>query len=424
PAAVPAAPPAAQSGVARASAAVAQVPQLPEAAPAVAPRTPSELRIRLPQVLCWQAATLLVLLAMGRGPVETAVAATVAGAVLLATVVPWRGHWLYWWLWLRLGYLARRRHFAPGDDTADPRRFLIGVLEPAVVLGAVTVNDETGATIAHPAGLTAVLEVRAGDHTLFAPVPRPLPMPWSVLPVAESGSPPTVVQLIVQIGSPPVVLGDAGCTVESYRTLTGGAVPARRRSWIAVQVRRTPEAFHDTQLRPALVGAVKRVRRRLRQKNLPARLLTEDNLLTASAIAACFDERRPGQAGVYGRGHGHGEAHETWRGWTTGQLPQTSYRISRWPDGGFPLDQLLRQVPATAVTLGMAALRDPAQSAREDDVELEMVIRLAATNEAALKVAGTRLAALLHAVGGAAERLDGRHRAALLATVPFGGFLG
>jgi hypothetical protein len=85
------------------------------------------------------------------------------------------------------------------------------------------------------------------------------------------------------------------------------------------------------------------------------------------------------------------------------------------------MDQLLLGVPAAAVTLSVAALREPADE--NEDVQLELVVRIAALGDEALRAADARVVELVRSAGGALERLDGRQRAAMVASLPFGGFI-
>ena len=410
-------PPASRSGV-RATAPVTP-PRPPAAPPAAPPRTSPRLRLGVAQVVCVQVAVLAVVLSLlSDAPVVIVVTGLVALAVVVPAVLPWRGFWLHTWLGWRMSYQARRRSL-PYSGGPDPRRAMVVGLQPAAVFGELTVDNETVATLAHPDGMTAVLELQPGNHTLFASNGRGLPTPMSLLS-AEPDLPPTTAQLIVQV-EPPRRLAGAGLAWESYQQLTGGAVPVSRRAWLAVQVRRTPEAFQDGDLRPALVNAIKRARRRLRQEKVAARLLGEEDLLTAAALAARLESVLAHRPGQYGRPQGRPVAEETWWRWQSGRTPQTAYRIVRWPTAAWSMDQILLGLPATAVTVSIAALRDPANPA--DEVPLELVVRVAAPDDAALKAVGAKLADIIGRAGGSVERLDGRQRAAMLASMPFGGFV-
>jgi type VII secretion protein EccE len=414
----------------RATATVPPPRRPPESVPTPpsVPVAESGRRLHFIQVACWQVAVVMVLVAAG-GPLPVLIAVSVSAGLLVGVTASWwRGRWLYQWMHVRAAYGMRRRRLTPGDlgpagtGDIDPRRALIEFLQPGATLGELGLDEGTVATLAHPAGLTAVLELEPGDRTLFAPANRVLPTPVSLLPAPEPHLPPTTVQLITQVEPPPVELPGAGLATAAYRQATGGLVPARRRAWPAVQARRTPEVYSDAALRPALRGAIKRVQRRLRRDGVAAQPLGTDALLAACATVAGMAEGNPGQVGVYGRRLDRDLGRETWSGWTAGDLVQTSYRITTWPSGAWTPAGLLNSLPATTVTLAVSALRNPA-AGENDPIELELVLRLAAPDAAGLSAAGARLAEMIGDIGGAVERLDGRHRAAVNATMPFGGFV-
>jgi type VII secretion protein EccE len=277
-----------------------------------------------------------------------------------------------------------------------------------VVLGELQVDGQAVATIAHPSGITAVLELAPGNHTLFGAESRRLPDLVSLLPVGEPDLPPVVVQSLVRAEAITPWAG-AGAAYDSYRLLTEGEVPTERQGWLAVQVRRTPEACHDDDLRPALLNAVQRARRRLRQEKLPGRLLGPEELLVAAAALARLEPGSP-------------PPRESWSRVTTGRSVQASFRIKRWPTQQWTIDRLLSNITTTA-TVAVAATGDPVHAGDSGKIAMELVIRLAAPDRVTLDAAGKRLNELMRAIGGEVERLDGRQAAGLAATLPFGGFL-
>jgi len=387
-------------------------------------------RIRLAQVVCWQVAVVLVLVASRQEPVLLLAAVAAATVLVVPTVVPWRGRWLYLWLPVWLAYIGRRRDLVPpvpvpgrasGSAPAaapDPRRSLIDFVAPGAAVTDATVDGETIAVVTHQAGLAAVLELQPDDHTLFAAQFRSSPDPVSLLPVVESDPLPATAQLLVRVEPALAALAGTGAALESYRQLTGGRVPADRRCWLAVQIPRTPELLRDEELRPLLVNAVRRARRRWRRNGLAARLLGPEDLLNAAWAVAGLDPHPAGRPGPDGHGHGGELVRETWDGWRSADRPQASFRITRWPTGRWSVDQVLLGLPAT-VTLGAAVVRDPERAAR-GDLGIEAVVRAAAADGAALASVDARLSALLRAAGGAVERLDGRHRTTMAATLPLG----
>jgi hypothetical protein len=100
-------------------------------------------------------------------------------------------------------------------------------------------------------------------------------------------------------------------------------------------------------------------------------------------------------------------------------VPQTSYRITRWPTGSWSVDQVVIGLPASFVTLSLAVVRDPSRF-RHGEVGVAAVVRVAAAEAEARREAANRLVAMVKAAGGAIEPLDGRQRAGLAATLPLG----
>ncbi|MFC7528561.1 type VII secretion protein EccE [Actinoplanes sp. GCM10030250] len=380
------------------------------------PETPGARRLGVAQVLSWQIAIVAILVTWGRHPAVTAAASVVAAVCLIVTGLPWRGVWLYQWLGLRMRYSWRTRHSPRPGALDDPRLALLKQLQPSVVVGELQVDGQAVATIAHPSGITAVLELAPGNHTLFGAESRRLPDLVSLLPVGEPDLPPVVVQSLIRAEAVTAWPG-AGAAFDSYRLLTEGEVPTERQGWLCVQVRRTPEACHDDDLRPALLNAIQRARRRLRQDKLPNRLLGPEELLVAAAVLARLE---PGVSGP--SANGAVPARESWNRVTTGRTVQASFRIKRWPTQQWTIDRLLSNMTTTA-TVAVAATSDPVHTGDSGKIAMELVIRLAAPDQVALETAGKRLAELFGAIGGEVERLDGRQAAGLAATLPFGGFL-
>jgi type VII secretion protein EccE len=426
PGAGPAAGPAAGPVRARASVPPPGVPA-PPAAPAHSTATPTLLgpgtrRVRMAQVICWQVAAVLVVLGLGAGPVLLGVAIAAAVALLIPTVLPWRGLWLYQWLARRVAYACRRHLFtAPvpeaGRPAGDPRRALLDFAAPGTVVTEAMIDDEAAGLLAHPAGLTAVLEIQADDRTLYATRHTTLPALLSLLPAGDADPLPTTMQVLVHAEPAVAVAGVAG---ESYRALTAGRVPAMRRCWLAVQVPRTPEFFDDADLEPVLLNAVRRVRRRLRKEDLTAEVLGPQNVLEVSALVARLPMLPSGDGGVYGSSaRGPELGREAWDGWLSGGLVHRSYRVARWPSGSWSIDDAVLGLPATAVTASLAVVRDAAR-VRPGEVGVVAVVRVTATAPDVAREAGFRLVAQAKAAGGVIEQVNGRHRAGLAATLPLG----
>ncbi|WP_203928909.1 type VII secretion protein EccE [Virgisporangium ochraceum] len=386
---------------------------------------PGARRLRLAQVVSWQLAAVGVVLGASLGTVFLGVGVAVAVVTVVVTGFPSRGRWLYQWWALRTAHLCRRRSFtAPvpeaGRPAGDPRRALLDFAAPGTVLSDAEIEgDGTVGVLAHPAGLTSVIEIQADDRTLYAARHTTLPALLSLLPAGDDDPLPTTLQVLVH--AEPAAAG-TGVAAESYRALTDGRVPAMRRCWLAVQVPRTPEFFDDAALEPALLNAVRRVRRRLRKEDLTAEILGSAGVLAVAALVARLPALPSGDGGVYGsqaRGPELGPelGREGWDGWYSGGLAHTSYRVTRWPTAPWTIDDAVLGLPGTAVTASLAVVRDPAR-VRPGEVGVVAVVRV--TAPAAPREAGARLVAQVTAAGGVVEQLDGRQRAGLAATLPLG----
>jgi ESX secretion system protein EccE len=218
----------------------------------------------------------------------------------------------------------------------------------------------------------------------------------------------------------PAPQAGTGIVAESYRELTGGAVPAQRRAWLALQVRRTPDGYDNAELLPALSLAVRRLRRRLRQDDVANRLLDREDLLATAALLSGVEAGRPG---TYGSARGRPLAREGWRAVLTSTALQSAHRLARWPAATWSIDQLVCGVSTTAITFAVAVTREPSRASQPDDVAVELVVRVLAADMRQLSVAEHGLTQAAREAGALLERLDGEQRAGIAATLPFGGFL-
>lgn len=423
------APPTSPAGPVRARASIPPPAGAPPATPAHCTATPVMLgpgtrRLRLAQVVSWQLAVGLAVLGASLGKVLLGVGLAVAVGIVVVTAVPWRGRWLYQWLGLRIAHRCRRRSFtAPvpeaGRPAGDPRLALLDFVAPGTVLADAEIDDDgTAGVLAHPAGLTSVIEIQADDRTLYAARHTTLPALLALLPAGDDDPLPATLQVLVH--AEPAATGSS-VAAESYRALTGGRVPAMRRCWLAVQVPRTPEYFDDAALEPALLNAVRRIRRRLRKEDLTAEVLGPADVLAVAALVAWLPALPSGDGGVYGsQARGPELGREDWDGWRSGGLVHTSYRVTRWPSGPWTIDDAVLGLPCsagTAVTASLAVVRDPAR-VRPGEVGVVAVVRV--TAPAAPREAGAALVAQVRAAGGVVEQLDGRQRAGLAGTLPLG----
>jgi type VII secretion protein EccE len=370
----------------------------PDGSPAVLPWPPRPPRrvagIPVGLLVCWQAALLLALVAIGQ-PTGHVVGLGIGAAALVAvTGTRPRGRWMHEWAGLWVRYLLRTHSLsAPGQPAAE-----LALLDLAARVEAVRdleIEEQAVAVILHAHGATAVLELKPGEH------PGSLAgLPLTVAPPCEQDAPVVSVQLLlhtVQMGS--------------------------LRAWLAVQVRREAE-YTSEELQGALVSAVRRLRRRLRSEGVAARPLGQDRLREALHTLTRMDLTGPSGAAAVGT--------EQWRIWWTRDVPQECLAVRCWsgtPDP--PAAGLLAALVSadTPQTTAIAAQRLRLQVAHgalragDEVLAVEVMVRVAERDRVALAAAVRRLCERLGAAGAVVERLDGRQLPGLAATLPTGGFL-
>ena len=366
----------------------------------VAVRTPQwtsrpTARLRAGQIVATQIAVAVLIAAVGRGVVPTAVALLSAALLLPAAWVRVRGRWLHEWLATAAAYLTRRRALPPAADPAA----LLALLRPGVVVGATEASG--GAAVLHDAdGLTALLELGDPDD-LLGDHAHELPSPLGLLPPAGPDAPAIRLQLVFSSSPAPAPAVAGGPAGTSYRQLTDGRVAGRTRVVLAVQVLRA-DGWPDEDLLRALSGTLRRLVRRLGP--LSARPLGGDAALRVIAELAHHEPGAP--------------VRETWPQLTVGGLTQATWRLRRWPD---PRGEATRglvgrllALPATATTVALTV--GPRTGAAP--VPADLAVRVAAGSAAELSTAERTLRRVAGDVGGELRRLDGEHLAGLAATLP------
>jgi type VII secretion protein EccE len=375
--------------------------------------------VHIGQILWVQALAAAVAVSYDAGPVIFSIVLGVAVLLAIPAVLRVRRRWLFDWMSTWLRYKTRQRQLLHGPG--DPRVRLLEHLEPSTRLDAVEFGGEAAGLLAHAGGISVVMElVPSGSaHQTSA---LQLPSLAALLPGDLADAPPTALQLLVQVLPAPSPVAGDGPIAASYRELSGLSVPAQRRAWLVLQLRRTADAFTDADLRPALATALQHLRRRLRKNNVAHRVLDLDELLAAAAQLADVDPSAPG-AGVYGTVQGRAVANETWRAWSTGTSAHASHRLVRWPAADLPIDEILCSVPATINTLSVAVTSEQQRTAGPGEVAVELGIRLSAPDHRHLAAANDALAQAVRRSGGLSMPLDGDQRAGAAATMVFGGFL-
>ncbi|MEU3452478.1 type VII secretion protein EccE [Micromonospora sp. NPDC006766] len=352
--------------------------------------------VRAGQVVAAQVAVAMLVAAAGRGVVVTAAALLSAMLLLPAAWIRLRGRWLYEWLLVGLGHLTRRRALPATSGAA-------AVLELVVPGAAVRPAELAGgpaALIEDADGMTALLEIGDPDD-LLGTGPQPLPTPLSLLPPPGPESPPVRLQLLLSASPAPAPAAAAGAAGTSYRQLTDGRLAGRARAVLAVRMLRG-DGWSDEELRRALSGTVRRIVRRLGP--LTGRPLGGAAALRVVAELAHHDAGAP--------------VRESWPAVTVGGLPQTTWRLRRWPDPGTAhrLVPRLLALPATATTVSFCV--GPRIGTDAAPAPIELTVRVAARSTTELSTAERALHRLAGDLGAEFRRLDGEHLAGLAATLP------
>jgi type VII secretion protein EccE len=346
-------------------------------------------RLRSGQIVATQLVAATLVAVPGRGLLATIATTLVATALLAVTWCRVRRRWLHEWLVVGFGYLARRRLTSPHSGQAE----LLDLVDPHAVIRPVELGDGPAAVLDDPGGLVALLEI--GDPAdLLGDRELSLPSPASLLPADTDQAPPVRVQLLLTGKPAPAVGAGGSAAAVSYRQLTDGQLAGRERAVLAVRVSRT-RGWPEEALRHALAGAVRRVVRRLRP--VTVRPMGEQPIRRVLAEFAHHDGA---------------PVRESWQAVRCGGLLQTTFRLSRWPEGdAATLVPRLWELPATAVTVSLHA-------GTERPTAAGLLVRLAATTPTELSTAARQLRRTVSADGAAVERLDGGHLDGLAGTLP------
>ncbi|HEU4424841.1 MAG TPA: type VII secretion protein EccE [Pilimelia sp.] len=379
------------------SATVATLP----VAPRRLPRRGVFFGLRAGQIAAAQAAVALLVAASTAGWIALAITVPAATALVVLAWVRLRHRWLYQWLAVALRY-ASRRHTLAADSGAGA---VLDLVAPGTRVKPAELAGDAAAVLVDAYGVTAVLEV--GDAAgLLAESVHPLPVLTGLLPPPADDVPAVRLQLLVAGVPAPVPRAGGATAATSYRQLTEGRLLGQERVLLAVRIPRD-DGWATEDLLRTLSGIVRRVRRRLGA--LPTRPLGEVAVAGVLADLAHHDGAQP--------------AREAWQAVHLGGLLQATFRLTRWPDlraeTARRLVPRLLSLPAAATTVSVTA--GPRTGAGEEEATVDLVIRLAAGDAAALNAAIQALRRLLAAEGASARRLDGEHLDGLAATLPLGG---
>jgi type VII secretion protein EccE len=386
----------------------AATPRLRDAGPGNTPDHPRPRRarrgIRAGQLVSTQLAAALVLGGAIAGAVALAAAAVVAVALLAVTWLRIRGRWAFEWAGTATRYAARR-HTVPMDSGPAA---LLDLVSPGARVQHTDLAGDPAAVLVDGFGLTAILEL--GDPTgLLAEEVYALPSPAALLPPAGPDHPPCRIQILLSGVPAPAARTGNGTPANSYRQLTEGRLLGHGRALLAIRVLYS-EGWSAEDLHRALSGLVRKVPRRLGA--VPARPLGEAAALRVIAEIAHDD--------------GVGPAQESWSGLWIGGLAQATFRLRRAP-GADPeanrrLVSRILASPASATTVAVTAGHrlDGGRTVTGVDV----TVRLAAPDAAALSTAAQSLRKLLATERVRADRMDGAQLDGLVATLPVGGGAG
>jgi type VII secretion protein EccE len=355
--------------------------------------------VRVGQLIGSQLAAVVLLIGAINGPIALAAAAVLALVLLTLTWLRMRGRWVFEWIGVLLRFSGRRHTTAV--DTAPTA--LLQLVAPGSRVAQTDLAGDPAAVIVDGAGLTAVLEL--GDPAgLLAEDSTMLPSPASLLPPADPEHPPVLIQLLLTGAPAPSVRAGAGTPATSYRQLTEGRLLGHSRAMLAVRVLRT-EGWSDEELLRSLAGLTRKLVRRLAA--VPARPLGVAAAVRVIAELAHDD--------------GVGSAQESWPGLRVGGLAQATFQLRRWPDLRIETSRRLVSrmltLPAAATTVSLTAGPRPLNG----PTPLDLTVRLAAPEAAALGAATQALRKMVSAEHAHVRRLDGEHLLGLSATLPLGG---
>jgi len=353
-------------------------------------------RVHSGQIVATELAVALLLVGVLWGAAATVGLAVVSAVLIVFAWARLRGRWLFQWMRIWLSYRTHRRTLSPGSDASA----LLQLVRPGATIDTMELDGVPGAVISDGDGLTALLDI--GDDTLLPSGPSLVPSPATLLPPPAPNTPRFRVQLVYSS----VPAGGPGPAASAYHQLTEGRLAASERVIMAVHVP-TAEGWAEPDLRRALSGVIRKVRRKL--DTVPSRVLDEDAALRALQELAGHDGANP--------------IREGWSGVAAGGLAHAAYRVRRWPDlrTEAARDLLIRllALPGRAVTVSLTM--GPWSGGEAAELRTDLVVRLTAANLAALTQADTALHRALGADRAAAHRLDGEHLEGLGDTLPLGG---
>lgn len=378
-------------------------------------------RFGIGQVVAWQVAAASVLLGLAAGDWWRWVGMAPTGVIVVLTLTPVRGRWLYQWIAMRWRFWWRVPRTVD-DPQADPRLAPLRELLPD--LDVLTTEGRAGGQLGivqDGQAWVALVAVNSDDELLpvpAAPVRLPVRNLADVLTVDDIAL--SAVQLLVHtVPAPSGLLAGRIGSATSYQQLSAGKVPAAQLAWVALRL--DPALCQDAVT--ARGGGIDGVHRALRRcvartvevlESAGVRSRGMDAEEVRSALAA--------SAGVAPRRNPSDTRHtgEAWRSWSCDGVVHCTYWLRGWPadpSRGMPalLDRLV-SLPVLFDTLSLTLMPRGG-----DGVRFQAMIRISCVSAESAGEVGSTLRKAMSTIGFRAVRMDGEQGPAAVATMPMGG---
>ncbi|MFF7341546.1 type VII secretion protein EccE [Streptomyces sp. NPDC008163] len=383
------------------------------------------------QLVLFEVAVAVLLCAWVVGPVLLGPAGPTAVLLVVLAVVRRRRRSLPAWLATVIAFRVRNRRAAsrtPAPGAGSPVAPLAECV-PALRTRSFTHRDgRPVGMVGDGTHLTVVVRVDAEDTVLRKDrTARPLP-PGLVREVMDVDGIRLESARIVQHTRPapaPHLPGDAVATLNYAPLQARTGSPAVRLTWVTLTLdpELCPEAVRIrggglTGAQRCLVRAAEQLSGRLTGAGFGATVLTEQELGTALATAACADA--PGGPRADGAGRPARRTRETSRTWSCDGRRHTVYWVRRWPrSGDAPMPRLvalLTSAPALATTFSLTLARGD-----REEVAAAGHLRVSARTGEELRAARREVERVARGVRVSLVRLDREQLPGVLATLPLGG---
>ena len=398
--------------------------------------------LRLPQLVLFEIAAVLVAVGLGAGTKVLVPCGSVAVVLVLLALVRRHGLTPAEMMRARSGLRGRqRRSRTEAAGEVDPAIAPVLECEPALRTVQHTVQAEGSATtgrrerreigmIGDGTFLTAVIQVEAMDDPLRPVRGDHAGLPLALLADALQVDDVTVDSVqVVQYSQPAPAphLPEQALAARGYRELPNGATtPGLRMTWVAVRLDpelcRTAVAARgggEAGARKALQRATDQLASRLVGAGLRATVLDAAGVTGAVSTATCASPLRTNASATGGR-----RTSETARAWRCDDRWHTTYWIGQWPrlaapgagPGSADLVNLLTGMPALGTSFGLTV-----RQASGGAVALSGHVRVTARGEGDLDQVTRQLETRARSAGVGLVRLDHEQVPGVLATLPLGG---